>query len=238
MKLKFPLILLFFLSVTIVSAQFKNPKKLPFTWKTDTINTSVNLSEIQIVLPKGSFPTLDKPKFVNKTKALEMFFAKEPVIVVEINGVAKAYSLNILTMHEIANDELGGVPILVTYCPLCNSGIVYNRKIRHFGEHEILEFEASGMLRNSDMVMLDRKTETLWQQLLGEAIVGDYNGTELDIIPSLIISVEEFFKRYPKGKILSKKTGFAASEKNMDIILIKNMMKKKTLSNTFLIVIK
>ena len=214
MKFKLPLIILLFLSVTIASSQFKNPKKLPFTWKTDTINRSVNLSEIQIVLPKGSFPTLDKPKFVNKAEGLEMFFPKEPVIAVEINGIAKAYSLNILTMHEIANDELEGVPILVTYCPLCNSGIVYNRKINHKGVKEILEFEASGMLRNSDMVMLDRKTETLWQQLLGGAIVGDYNGTELDIIPSLIISVEEFFKRYPEGEILSKKTGFASSEKN------------------------
>lgn len=214
MKLKLTIKVLFCLSITFASAQFKNPKNLPFTWKTDTINSSVNLSEIQIVLPKGSFPTLDKPKFVSKTEGLGMFFPKEPVIVVEINGIAKAYSLNILTMHEIANDELEGIPILVTYCPLCNSGIVYNRTLKYNGKEEILEFEPSGMLRNSDMVMLDRKTETLWQQLMGTAIVGYYNGAELDITPSLIISVEEFFYRYPEGKILSKKTGFASSEKN------------------------
>jgi len=194
-------------------SQFHNPKNLPFTWKTDTINRSVNLSEIQIVLPKGSFPTLDTPKFVNKTEGLKMFFAKEPVITVVINGVAKAYSLNILTMHEIANDELEGIPILVTYCPLCNSGIVFNRVINYHGQTEILEFEASGMLRNSDMVMLDRKTETLWQQLMGTAIVGTYNKIALDIVPSLIISVEDFFKRYPNGKMLSKNTGFINSEK-------------------------
>ncbi len=206
--------ILFFFMITAVSAQFKNPKNLPFSWKTDTINKSVDLSEIQIVLPKGSFPTLDKPKFVNKKEGMEMFFPKEPVIVVEINGIAKAYSLNILTMHEIANDELEGIPILVTYCPLCNSGIVYNRLVNYKGKKEILEFEASGMLRNSDMVMLDRKTETLWQQLMGTAIVGYYNKTELDIVPSLIISVEEFFDRYPNGQMLSKKTGFAETEKN------------------------
>ena len=70
------------------------------------------------------------------------------------------------------------------------------------------------MLRNSDMVMLDRKTETLWQQLMGTAIVGTYNEAQLDILPSLIISVEEFFKRYPNGQILSKKTGFTDAEKN------------------------
>jgi hypothetical protein len=198
----------------MATAQFKNPKKLPFTWKTDTIKHSVPLSEIQIVLPKGSFPTLDKPIFVDKTEGMEMFFAKEPVIVVEINGIAKAYPLNILTMHEIANDELEGVPILVTYCPLCNSGIVYNRVLNFNGTVETLEFEASGMLRNSDMVMLDRKTETLWQQLMGTAIVGEYNTAKLEVIPSIIISVEEFFMRYPFGIILSKKTGFAQAEKS------------------------
>ena len=204
---------LFFFMVTIVTAQFKNPKNLPFTWKTDTIKRSVDLSEIQIVLPKGSFPSLDKPKFVGKDVGMKMFFVNEPVIVVEINGFARAYSLNILTAHEISNDELEGVQILVTYCPLCNSGIVYNRIIEHNGVRETLEFEASGMLRNSDMVMLDRKTETLWQQLMGTAIVGTYNEAELDIIPSIIISVEEFFTRYPNGEIMSKETGFLETEK-------------------------
>jgi len=204
----------FCLTITIVSAQFKNSKNLPFTWKTDTIKHSVDLSEIQIVLPKGSFPTLDHPNFIGKSEGLHQFFRKEPVIAIEFNGFTKAYPLNILTMHEIANDTLGGTPILVTYCPLCNSGIVYNRNLEFDGRKEILEFEASGMLRNSDMVMLDRKTETLWQQLMGTAIVGTYNEAQLDILPSLIISVEEFFKRYPNGQILSKKTGFTDAEKN------------------------
>jgi len=199
--------------ITTASAQFKNSKNLPFTWKTDTIKHSVDLSEIQIVLPKGSFPTLDYPIFVNKSEGLQMFFAQEPVIVVEIDGFAKAYPLNILTMHEISNDLLSEIPILVTYCPLCNSGIVYNRVLDYNGQKEILEFEASGMLRNSDMVMLDRKTETLWQQLMGTAIVGTYNEAQLDVIPSLIISVNEFFTRYPNGKILSKETGFTEVEK-------------------------
>lgn len=205
--------ILFFSIMMAVSAQFKNPKNIAFTWKTDTINRSVDLSEIQIVLPKGSFPSLDNPKFVKKEIGLNMFFINEPVLVVEINGFAKAYSLNILTAHEIANDELEGVPILVTYCPLCNSGIVFHRNIEHNGVKETLEFEASGMLRNSDMVMLDRKTETLWQQLMGTAIVGTYNESSLDILPSIIISVEEFFTRYPEGQILSKETGFLEAEK-------------------------
>jgi len=213
MKSQHYLSILLCLTITIVSAQFKNSKNLPFSWKTDTIRHSVNLSEIQIVLPKGSFPTLDHPKFVAKSEGMQMFFKKEPVIAIEINGFAKAYSLNILTMHEIANDIINGIPILVTYCPLCNSGIVYNRILEFDKKKEILEFEASGMLRNSDMVMLDRKTESLWQQSMGTAIVGKYNEAQLDILPSLIISVEQFFSRYPNGKILSKKTGFTEVEK-------------------------
>ena len=213
MKSKIIFSAIFFLVFTTSFAQFQNKKNLPFTWITDTINASVPLSEIQIVLPKGSFPTLDAPKFVNKDEGLTMFFINEPVIALEINGNAKAYSLNVLTMHEIANDQLGGESILVTYCPLCNSGIVYNRNVTINGKTELLEFEASGMLRNSDMVMLDRKTETLWQQLIGTAIVGTYNETQLETIPSIIISVEEFFMRYPFGEIMSKDTGFDESAK-------------------------
>ena len=214
MKNKFSLSVLFLFIITMVNAQMQNPKNIPFDWKTDISIHSVDLSEIQIVLPKGSFPTLDFPKFVGKEAGLIMFYPKEPVIAIEIDGEAKAYSLNILTMHEISNDVLSDVPILVTYCPLCNSGIVYLRKLEYDGKENIMEFEPSGMLRNSDMVMLDRNTETLWQQLMGVAIVGELDKKQLDILPSLIISVEEFFNRYPQGNILSKKTGFLDSEKH------------------------
>lgn len=197
-----------------INSQIRNPKNIDFNWKTDLSKHSVELSEIQIVLPKGSFPTLDHPKFLFKDEGLKNFFSKEPVIAVEINGDARAYPLNILTMHEISNDVVGNKPILVTYCPLCNSGIVYNRTLTVDGSSQIFEFEPSGMLRNSDMVMLDRNTETLWQQLIGTGIAGELDQMELEIIPSLILSVEEFFVRYPMGKILSKETGFADSAKH------------------------
>ncbi len=197
----------------LISAQVQNPKNIPFEWKTDFSKHSVELSEIQIVLPKGSFPTLDFPKFIGKEEGLNSFYTKEPVIAIEIEGKAKAYSLNILTRHEISNDILSDIPILVTYCPLCNSGIVYHRRVKYKGEENLMEFEPSGMLRNSDMVMLDRKTESLWQQLMGIAIAGELDKKQLEILPSLIISVEEFFNRYPNGQILSKQTGFADSEK-------------------------
>ena len=217
LKMKFLLSVLFLFTCLAnqqLNSQIKNPKNIDFTWKTDLSKHSVDLSEIQIVLPKGSFPTLDHPKFLFKEEGLKSFFSKEPVIAVEISGDARAYPLNILTMHEISNDVVGNVPILVTYCPLCNSGIVYKRTLSIDGTPEIFEFEPSGMLRNSDMVMLDRNTETLWQQLIGTGIAGELDKKELEIIPSLILSVEEFFIRYPMGKILSKDTGFADSAKH------------------------
>ncbi|NDK18806.1 MAG: DUF3179 domain-containing protein, partial [Zetaproteobacteria bacterium] len=94
---------LFLLVLTGSFAQFQNTKNLPFTWKTDIKKHSVPLSEIQIVLPKGSFPKIDFPKYVGKQEAQNMFFGKEPVIAVSINGESKAFPLNMLTIHEMVN---------------------------------------------------------------------------------------------------------------------------------------
>jgi hypothetical protein len=188
-------------------SQLQNPRGVEYVWKTDTTNRNVELSEIIMLLPQKSFPVIDFPAFVGKKEGMEMFFEHEPVISVEVNGLAKAYPLNMLTMHEMSNDTLGGVPILPTYCPLCNASVVYDRRFSHDGEDYILEFEVSGMLRKSDMVMFDRQTETWWQQLMGFGIVGDFAGEYLKILPSLVISVDEFFTRYPEGRILSTKTG-------------------------------
>ena len=197
-----------FLSIFIMNspAQMKNPRSLDFTWKTDTTIHNIDMSEITLVLPKGSFPKIDYPAFLDKRAGLKAFFAHEPVISVEIEGKAKAYPLNMLTTHEISNDKLSGIPILATYCPLCNASVVYDRRVEMDGATKTLEFEVSGMLRKSDMVMLDTDTESLWQQLMGESIVGAYTGTYLTVIPSMIISVKEFFSRYPNGEILSNVT--------------------------------
>jgi len=196
-------ILLFFNGIAF--SQMQNPKNIPFDWKTNIDKFSIDKSEIQIVMPKGSFPKLDFPDFLNKLDGLQAYFGREPVIAIEINEEAKAYPLNVLTFYEISNDSLGGVPILATYCPLCNSGLVFNRKLKHNDKEYLLEFDVSGMLRKSDMIMLDRNTETLWQQLMGVGIVGDLDEAQLEILPSMIISVEEFFMHYPNGKILSNK---------------------------------
>ena len=128
---------------------------------------------------------------------------KEPVISVNINGSSKAYPLQILMFHEIVNDRIGRTPLLVSFCPLCYSGIVYDRTIKGMS----INFGVSGLLRNSDMVMYDQLTESFWQQFTGEAIVGDMVGTKLKVVPSQIISFDEFRKNYPDGLILSKNTG-------------------------------
>jgi Protein of unknown function (DUF3179) len=194
-------------------AQLQNPRGVEYVWNTDTTKRNVELSEIIMLLPQKSFPMIDFPAFVGKDEGMTMFFEHEPVISVEVNGKAKAYPLNMLTMHEMSNDTLGGIPILPTYCPLCNASVVFDRRFVHAGKDYILEFEVSGMLRKSDMVMFDRQTETWWQQLMGFGIVGDFAGEYLDIIPSLVISVEEFFTRYPNGQILSTKTGTTAEDR-------------------------
>ena len=186
--------------------QMQNRRGVPYGWKTDTTQRIIPLNELQVVLPRGSFPTIDFPAFTGRKEGRKNFYEKEPVIAVAINGRAKAYPLNMLTTHEISNDTLSGVPILATYCPLCNASVVYDRRVQHEGREHLLNFEVSGMLRKSDMVMADKKTESWWQQLSGKALVGDFAGAVLDIIPSQVITVEEFFERYPEGKILSTNT--------------------------------
>lgn len=206
-------VLIFSMTISSLKAQLNNPRNTEYNWDTDTTNRTIKLSEITLVLPRNAFPRIDFPDFINKEEGLKSFYKYEPVISITINDEAKAYPLNMLTMHEMSNDSLGGIPILPTYCPLCNSSVVYDRRLNHNGKEYLLEFEVSGMLRNSDMVMADKQTESWWQQLTGTGLVGELAGAELEVIPSLVISVEEFFLRYPEGKILSTETGTESQER-------------------------
>lgn len=171
-------------------------------WKTDTTRSTVNLREFKSLMPRDGFEVFNNPDFISKDEALNFYFRFEPVISVEIEGEARAYPLNVLTFHEIANDEIKGIPIAVTYCPLCNAGIVYDRRFNRGDKNYVFDFGVSGMLRKSDMVMWDEQTETWWQQLTGEGLVGELSGEMLNFFPSLIISVEEFFSSNPDGKIM------------------------------------
>ena len=174
-------------------------------WDTNTDKSLIDLSELKRGgPPKDGIPSIDKPKFVEADAAQSWISHNEPVIAVEYKGVARAYPLQILIWHEIVNDNIGGDPLLVTFCPLCYSALVFDRTL----DGEVLEFGVSGFLRHSDLVMFDRKTETLWQQFTGKAIVGDYVGTTLDQLPSQIISFRQFRNNYPNGKVLSRETGY------------------------------
>lgn len=154
--------------------------------------------------PKDGIPAVNNPAMESIDAARDWLVDRSPVIAVEIDGIARAYPQALLMWHEIANDEINGVPISVTFCPLCNSSITYDRRVNG----DVLDFGVSGLLRNSDMIMYDRQTETWWQQLTGEALVGDYNGTLLDFIPSQVIGFGQFAERYPDGEVMSRDTGF------------------------------
>ena len=173
-------------------------------WKTDLSKHSINLNELRSGgPPKDGIPSIDNPRFTDPDNADSWMDSDEPVIAFEYNGNARAYPLQILIWHEIVNDKIGDTPVLITFCPLCYSAIVFDRRI----DGETHEFGVSGFLRHSDMIMFDRKTESLWQQFTGEAIVGEYTGKQLEIFPSQIISYQQFKNAHPDGKVLSKDTG-------------------------------
>jgi hypothetical protein len=184
------------------------PAEIPFDtseWETDFTEHSAPLAEfVGGGPPKDGIPSIDEPRFVSVQEADEFLDAREPVAVVELQGEVRAYPLQILTWHEIINDEIGGEPVAVTYCPLCNSTVALRREI----EGEPVEFGTTGMLRNSDLVMYDRKTESWWQQITAEAVVGELTGQRLDVLPSQILAWDEFQRLHPEGAVLSRDTGF------------------------------
>jgi hypothetical protein len=123
---------------------------------------------------------------------------------VEIDGDARAYPIQIMIWHEIVNDRVGGVPVTVTYCPLCNTGVAFERPTV---DGRLLDFGTSGKLYNSNLVMYDRQTETFWAQATGLAIMGPLTGTELAFVPARLLSWGDWRAAYPEGRVLSRDTG-------------------------------
>ncbi|SCA55222.1 conserved exported hypothetical protein [Candidatus Terasakiella magnetica] len=190
-------LLFFFLNVAPVSA---DPNFWKYEWpKTDFSKSSVEFIEILSGgPPKDGIPAIDHPQFIEMNK-LSGLNEREGVITVEWAGEVRVYPLRILMWHEIVNDTIGGVPVSVTYCPLCNSAIVFERKLL---DGRVLDFGTTGKLRNSDLVMYDRQTETWWQQFTGQAIVGELLGTALSIIPSRLESWAAFKERHQSALVL------------------------------------
>jgi hypothetical protein len=154
--------------------------------------------------PPDGIPPIDEPRFVDPA-TVRWLVAQEPVISVELKGTVKAYPVRILMWHEIVNDRLGGEPVTVTYCPLCNTGVAFRRPIV---DGELLDFGTSGRLFHSNLVMYDRQTGTYWSQATLEAIVGPLAGRRLDFIPAQIVSWGDWRAAHPNGLVLSQDTGF------------------------------
>lgn len=166
--------------------------------KTDFTKSSVNLEEVMFGGPgKDGIPSIDSPKFVPVSEVSNLTNT-DPIIGVMIEGEAKAYPLRVLIWHEIVNDIIAGVPVAVTYCPLCNTSIVFDRRV----DKKVLDFGTTGNLRHSDLIMYDRQTQSWWQQYEGNAIVGDLVGTKLKVLASRLESFSDFKNRAPNGQVL------------------------------------
>ncbi len=176
--------------------------------KTDRTKALISLDEIASGgPPPDGIPAIDRPVFVAPGAADAWLKPVEPVLALQVNGDARAYPLQILIWHEVVNDTVGGRPVAVTYCPLCNSGLVFDRLV----DGRTLDFGTSGKLYQSDLLMYDRQTHSLWAQMEGRAVVGELAGTRLARSPANTISYEDFKAVYPAGRVLSRETGHVRS---------------------------
>ena len=148
--------------------------------------------------PPDGIPPIDDPVFLDVVDNLELLPANEPVVALEINGDARAYPIRAMVWHEIVNDTVGGVPVSVTYCPLCNSAVTYERTINGVET----TFGTSGRLFASALVMYDRATETLWTHYDGQAVIGVLTGEQLKAHPAPLMAWDQFRSTYPTGKVL------------------------------------
>jgi len=177
-------------------------------WKTDFTKRSIDWEEVLSGgPPKDGIPAIDKPTFESVAAASERLVEQSPVLFFAHGRVARAYPLEILIWHEIVNDVVDGQPVTVTFCPLCNASIVFDRQV---GDRT-LDFGTTGKLRKSDLIMYDRQTETWWQQALGEAIAGELTGTRLNFLPSQVMSFGDFAAEFPAGEVLAIPAEFSRS---------------------------
>ena len=169
-------------------------------WKTDFTKHSIDWNEILSGgPPKDGIPSIDQPTFESVETAGERLVEQSPVIFFAHGRVTRAYPLEILIWHEIVNDVVDGQPVAVTFCPLCNASIVFDRQV---GDRT-LDFGTTGKLRKSDLIMYDRQTESWWQQALGEAIAGEFTGTRLTFLASQVMSFGDFAAAFPDGEVLA-----------------------------------
>ena len=164
----------------------------------------VDVDELAMGAPRDAIPAIFNPLYLTMEEASDVYEPQIPLVQVRLGDDARGYPLGILIWHEIVNDTINGQPVAVTFCPLCNTAIAYGRQL---GERT-LDFAVSGLLRNSDLVMYDRNTETLWQQSTGRAIIGNLVGARLEWVPATIVSFGQFREAFPDGLVMSEDTGW------------------------------
>ncbi len=165
---------------------------------------SIPLGEIHSGGPaKDGIPAIDNPRFV-QSGAVADLKPESRVLGLDWNGVTKAYPIGIMNWHEIVNDRYGEEPVAITYCPLCGSGVAFSARV----SGEVLQFGVSGLLYNSDVLLYDRKTESLWSQLLARAVTGEMNGTRLKVLPLVVTTWLEWRAQHPETWVLSRETGY------------------------------
>jgi hypothetical protein len=152
--------------------------------------------------PPDGIPPIDDPQFL-PADSVDWLALDEPVLALTVRGETRAYPLQVMTWHEIVNDTVGGVPVAVTYCPLCNSGVAFHRTV----DERVLTFGTSGMLYADNLVMYDRQTESLWPQLTGRASVGVLTGARLTAIPIGVVGWDQFRTAHPDSLVLTRDTG-------------------------------
>ena len=189
----------FALALASAAPSSADPDRWRWEWPvTDFTRHSIPYDEILSGgPPKEGIPAINDPHFEPVSKITNLG-EQEPVITLRIGEEVRAYPLRVLTWHEIANDTLAGVPVAVTYCPLCNAALVFDRRL----DGQVLDFGTTGKLRHSDLVMYDRQTESWWQQFTGEAIVGELTGKKLKMLPSRLEAWGRFRDRYPEAEVL------------------------------------
>jgi len=197
-------------------SEINNPKNVSQQWHTDTSKKSITLNELTVLFKRNALKPISDPKFISNNQIKDSLFLGQPVIAIEMDEESRCYPTNMLSYHEIVHDSIGNTPISVAYCPLCNASFVFNRKVIFNNKEHTLKFGTSGMLRMSNLVMWDEQTETWWQHITSEGIVGKLTSVKLEILPAKIISLGNYIKFYPDGKTLMTKKNLG-SETNYEV---------------------
>ncbi len=208
-------IIALFVSFQITPTEITNPS----TIAVDSLSTGITIMETNGVKhsipldkiksggpPKDGIPSIDKPVFTDISGS-QFMSDSDTVVGLDVNGESKAYPLSILVWHEIVNDNVGGIPVSITYCPLCYTNQVFERII----DGQEVEFGTSGKLYNSNLVMYDRLTQSYWSQALGTAVKGELTGYQLNLIPFDVITWGDWKKLHPDTVVLTTDTGYIRS---------------------------